>query len=124
MYFKYDIVHRHKMDNLLRRFPDVLPQPDFMPSKLVFISDMKVVNGSQAKKGHCALSYSWNQSGDMIPDEANEKLNMNESNVNHVEFKGTILRLCNDFNIKYIWFNQWCINQNDKEEKKRKIRTT
>ncbi|KAI9247669.1 hypothetical protein BDA99DRAFT_591784 [Phascolomyces articulosus] len=53
--------------------PNDLPIPDFMPTKLVRISDMKVVDGYQVNKGYCALSYSWNQSGDILLDEKTGK---------------------------------------------------
>ncbi|KAI9246445.1 hypothetical protein BDA99DRAFT_592369 [Phascolomyces articulosus] len=45
-----------------KKVPNDLPKPDFMPIKLVPISDIKVVHGSQANGGSYALSYSWNQS--------------------------------------------------------------
>ncbi|KAI9271558.1 hypothetical protein BDA99DRAFT_500377, partial [Phascolomyces articulosus] len=50
-----------------------LPKPDFMPTKLVRISDMKVVDGSQVNEGYCALAYSWNQSGDILIDKTTGK---------------------------------------------------
>ncbi|KAI9271525.1 hypothetical protein BDA99DRAFT_534011 [Phascolomyces articulosus] len=55
--------------------PNDLPKTDFMPTKLVRISDMKVVDGSQVNEGYCALSYSWNQSGDILIDGKTEKIN-------------------------------------------------
>ncbi|KAI9274713.1 hypothetical protein BDA99DRAFT_533330 [Phascolomyces articulosus] len=55
--------------------PDDLPKPDFMPAKLVRASDMKVVDGSQVNEGYCALSYSWNQSGDIVLDETTGNIN-------------------------------------------------
>ncbi|KAI9253465.1 hypothetical protein BDA99DRAFT_540715 [Phascolomyces articulosus] len=39
-----------------------------MPTKLVCISDINIVDGSQVNEGYCALSYSWNQSGDIRDD--------------------------------------------------------
>ncbi|KAI9271940.1 hypothetical protein BDA99DRAFT_557142 [Phascolomyces articulosus] len=148
-----------------------------MPTKLVRISDMKVVDGPQVNEGYCALSYSWNQSGDILLDEATGKykridegkhkiisyhyifpdmvipeykipyyddkyrptriktklskiyyvLEIMENNnyyftktTKHVKLEGIIQRICQQFNIKYIWYDQLCINQDDKEEKKRR----
>ncbi|KAI9250133.1 hypothetical protein BDA99DRAFT_608442, partial [Phascolomyces articulosus] len=53
--------------------PNTLPKPDFMPTKLVRISDMKLIRGSQVHEGYCALSYSWNQSGDSVLDQVTGK---------------------------------------------------
>ncbi|KAI9251525.1 hypothetical protein BDA99DRAFT_575229, partial [Phascolomyces articulosus] len=150
--------------------PNDLPKPDFMPTKLVRISDMKVVDGSQVNEGYCALSYSWNQSGDILIDETtgkykridegkhkiisydnifpdmiiprykisddNKKLDriyqvleiMEDKNyylsktVQYVTFEGVIQQICQQFNIKYIWYDQLCINQENKEEKEHEMR--
>ncbi|KAI9251360.1 hypothetical protein BDA99DRAFT_541352 [Phascolomyces articulosus] len=56
-----------------KTIPNDLLKPDFMPTKLVRISDMKVVDGSQVNEGYCTLSYSWNQSGDMVLDKTTGK---------------------------------------------------
>ncbi|KAI9253528.1 hypothetical protein BDA99DRAFT_563104 [Phascolomyces articulosus] len=56
-----------------KKLPGGLPKPEFMPTKLVRITDMKVVNGSQVHEGYCALSYSWNQSGEVIKDNITGK---------------------------------------------------
>ncbi|KAI9494886.1 hypothetical protein BDB00DRAFT_927833 [Zychaea mexicana] len=55
-----------------RKFSN-LPKPDFMPTWLVRISDMQMVRGSTVNEGYCALSYSWNQSGETIVDEVHGK---------------------------------------------------
>ncbi|KAI9251531.1 hypothetical protein BDA99DRAFT_541519 [Phascolomyces articulosus] len=52
-----------------KKAPTILPRPDFMPTKLVRVSDMKVVYGSQVKTGYCALSYCWKQTGAIELDE-------------------------------------------------------
>ncbi|KAG2221007.1 hypothetical protein INT45_004626 [Circinella minor] len=41
--------------------------------------------------------------------------------VKFVTFKRLIQEICKDFNIKYIWYDQMCINQDDKEEKHAEI---
>ncbi|KAG2218344.1 hypothetical protein INT45_011366 [Circinella minor] len=132
--------------------PEELPKPEFMPTKLIRTSDMQVVLGSQVNEGYCALSYSWNQTGDIIYNTASQKTthidkgkhtiirptyyNNNKKDMRHrgtsfsscgatitqhVQFQGIIQQICQDFNIKYIWFDQLCIDQNDKKEKQREI---
>ncbi|KAI9243357.1 hypothetical protein BDA99DRAFT_577522, partial [Phascolomyces articulosus] len=148
--------------------PNEFPKTDFIPSKLVRISDMKVVDGSQVNEGYCALSYSWNQSGnilldiitkkykridegkheiisydniypDMIIPQYKTRHNMKlrkiykvfeimeynnyyfTSTVQFVKFEVIIQQLCQQFNIKYIWYDQLCINQDNQEEKQREI---
>ncbi|KAI9258029.1 heterokaryon incompatibility protein-domain-containing protein [Phascolomyces articulosus] len=43
-------------------------KPLFLPSKLVRVSDMTVIKGSEIGDGkrYCAISYSWNQSGNIV----------------------------------------------------------
>ncbi|KAI9271887.1 hypothetical protein BDA99DRAFT_595139 [Phascolomyces articulosus] len=158
--------------------PNDLPKPDFMPTKLVRISDMKVVNGSQVNEGYCALSYLWKQSGDILLDETigkyvridegkhkiifyddifpdmiipyqkiwidykygsiktwsklskmyqvleiidNENYYFTKT-IKYVKFEGIIQQICQQFNIKYIWYDQLCINQDNKDEKQHEIR--
>ncbi|KAI9271737.1 hypothetical protein BDA99DRAFT_500856, partial [Phascolomyces articulosus] len=42
--------------------------------------------------------------------------------VQYVKFEVIIQQICQQFNIKYVWYDQLCINQDDKEEKYREIR--
>ncbi|KAI9264150.1 hypothetical protein BDA99DRAFT_508538, partial [Phascolomyces articulosus] len=42
--------------------------------------------------------------------------------VQYVKFEGIIQQICQQFNIKYIWYDQLCINQDNKEEKQNEIR--
>ncbi|KAI9250177.1 hypothetical protein BDA99DRAFT_608478 [Phascolomyces articulosus] len=134
-----------KLKQPLKKVPKELPKPEFMPTKLVRVSDMTVIYGSHVDIGYCALSYSWNQSGDMVLnkvkgkyeriDEGRHKVidhdhkirrrgkkNKMRRKMKYVKFEGIIQRICQQFNIKYIWFDQMCIDQDDKEEKKREIR--
>ncbi|KAI7853081.1 hypothetical protein BDC45DRAFT_570601 [Circinella umbellata] len=135
-------------------FPSIIPKSkdEFMPTKLVRVSDMKVVKGSTVKdEGYCALSYSWSWSGennivqggksvrvdngehqiifppknvDTPPNsEENGQEDVSSSGeIKYVMFEGIIQQMCKDFNINYIWFDQMCINQEDKEEKHREIK--
>ena len=130
-----------------KKVPIILPKPDFMPSYLVRTSDMKLVPGSQVHEGYCALSYCWNQSGKIIKTETDGKDVQRVDQGKHeimfppktvrksprgrkripgkikfVSFKGLIQEICKDFNIKYIWYDQMCINQDDDGETHREIR--
>ncbi|KAG2220651.1 hypothetical protein INT45_014081 [Circinella minor] len=148
---------------------DVVSKPKFMPTKLVRISDMQVILGSQVNEGYCALSYSWNQSGDIITmnNRNNTKKNARvdrgkhiiaenlttfmtstthnrstlkgritrklkqyirrdyqgkNNNKRYVTFESIIQQICQDFNIKYLWYDQMCINPNNLEEKDNETR--
>ncbi|KAI7847934.1 hypothetical protein BDC45DRAFT_610664 [Circinella umbellata] len=131
------------------KLPATIPKPAFMPSRLVRTSDMQVIYGSEVTEGYCALSYSWNWSGDMITDkktgkyqrvdlgkhkiiqqslekgqqkDCNDNYHISTTTIRLVQFEDIISQVCKDFNIKYIWYDQMCINQNDKEEKMHEIR--
>ncbi|KAI9253533.1 hypothetical protein BDA99DRAFT_540787 [Phascolomyces articulosus] len=169
---EYDKYYNTRDSQLLKKIPNDLPKPNFMPSKLVRISDMTVVYGSQVNEGYCALSYSWNQSGDIQRDDHGKYTRIDEGKhkiisydnffpcmifsrskvainyddlpfyewrrlekiyhvlkivddknyyftktIQYVKFEGIIQQICQQFNIKYIWYDQLCINQDDKEEK-------
>ncbi|KAI9274283.1 heterokaryon incompatibility protein-domain-containing protein [Phascolomyces articulosus] len=132
-----------------RRIPNLSKtndDDDFMPTWLVRISDMQLVRGSTVNEGYCALSYSWNQSGESIVDEVTGKSERVDEGrhkiiypgknvpkkprgrkktprkINYVKFEALIQQICKDFNIKYIWFDQLCINQGDKNDKHREIK--
>ncbi|KAG2222360.1 hypothetical protein INT45_009833 [Circinella minor] len=124
-----------------KKMPLILPKPDFMPNYLVRISDMKVVQGSEVHEGYCALSYSWNQSGEITKNEITgnkERIDQGKHRiifpakmvrkkprgrkriprkVKFVTFERLIQEICKDFNIKYIWYDQMCIDQTNDEEK-------
>ena len=149
----YHLVADCRLENIYRyrcppkKIPSMLPKPDFMPTYLVRTSDMKVVPGSEVHEGYCTLSYSWNQSGEIIKDETGKKSHRRidegkhkivfpartvrkkprgrkriPRKVKYVTFEVLIQEICKDFNIKYIWYDQMCIDQDDEEEKYREIR--
>ncbi|KAI9268228.1 hypothetical protein BDA99DRAFT_359463 [Phascolomyces articulosus] len=114
-----------------KTIPNDLPKPEFMPTKLVRISDMKVIDDAQVSEGYCALSYSWSQSGKIVKDErvgkytrmdeGKHKIIYSNDSYEYVKFEGMVQYICQQFNIKYIWCDQLCINQDDKEEKQYEI---
>ncbi|KAI9268149.1 hypothetical protein BDA99DRAFT_535665 [Phascolomyces articulosus] len=55
------------------RVQGMLPKPKLILSKLVRVFDMKVIPGAEANEGYYALSYSWNQSGDIVVDNLTGK---------------------------------------------------
>ena len=132
----------HRFSQPSKKMPLVVPKPSFMPSYLVRTSDMKVVQGSEVNEGYCTLSYSWNQSGEIVKNEATGESDFRIDQGKHkiifpaktvrkkprgrkrvprtvtfVTFEGLIQEICKDFNVKYIWYDQMCINQNDEKEK-------
>ncbi|KAG2218123.1 hypothetical protein INT45_002373 [Circinella minor] len=121
---------------------------EFMPTKLVRISDMQVIDGSTVNEGYCALSYSWSWCGENgIKDDIQSGKTLRVDNGKHkiifpaktvrpksrgrkktisakvkfVKFEGIIQQIGKDFNIKYIWYDQMCIDQADMEEKHHEI---
>ncbi|KAI9245848.1 heterokaryon incompatibility protein-domain-containing protein [Phascolomyces articulosus] len=151
-----------------KRFPDQIPKSDYKPNKLVRVSDMQVISGSKVKEGYCALSYVWEQSGDIIPFDDNNnndhgnykrvdrgkhkliqwnktakggggkknsnnnttvgsKKSMYSSKPKNVRFEDIVQKVCKDFNIRYIWYDQLCIDHQqdvgDNLEKMREIKS-
>ncbi|KAG2219335.1 hypothetical protein INT45_006868 [Circinella minor] len=128
-----------------KKLPSNLPKPDFMPSYLVRTSDMKLVEASKVQEGYCTLSYSWSQSGEVIKNEKtgkshridngkheiifpgtpiqenSEREEQTLGEVKYVKFEGLIQEICKDFNIKYIWYDQMCIDQEDEKKKHAEI---
>ncbi|KAI9488626.1 hypothetical protein BDB00DRAFT_942147 [Zychaea mexicana] len=126
------------------------PKSDFMPTWLVRVSDMSVVRGSTVTdEGYCTVSYSWSWSGNMILDKKNSKAERDDQgkhkiiypamtvrqdeptgregihipgHTKYVKFEAVVQQVCMDFGVKYVWFDQMCINQGNKEEKLREIR--
>ncbi|KAI7851180.1 hypothetical protein BDC45DRAFT_467640 [Circinella umbellata] len=101
-----------------------------MPTYLVRTSDMKLVRGSDVHEGYCTLSYSWGQSGEVRINETTGKsyrIDQGKHKIIYsdrskfVTFEGLIQELCKDFNIKYIWYDQMCINQDNEKEKHAEI---
>ncbi|KAI8148058.1 hypothetical protein BJV82DRAFT_653961 [Fennellomyces sp. T-0311] len=114
------------------------------PSYLIRTFDWKRVSGKEAKEGYCALSYCWEQSGKIIPIESGDYtcidvpghtmktfgsipysdlpngLAPNEEQ--NVTYEGLLKRICQDFKIRYLWYDKICINQMGKEEKQREIK--
>ncbi|KAI9253518.1 hypothetical protein BDA99DRAFT_540771 [Phascolomyces articulosus] len=100
-----------------KKVPNELLKPGFMPVKLVCISDMQVVNGPQVNEGYCALSYCWNQPGDILLDEDTG----NPKRVDEGKHK-IIHRLLYINATKYVKFEDFIQQICDNEEKKREIR--
>ncbi|KAI7850880.1 hypothetical protein BDC45DRAFT_538830 [Circinella umbellata] len=160
----------------------------YRPTWLVRTSDWKLVPGNEAMGGYCALSYCWEQSGEIIkkskekgdydccnnpghrlvvktvspiptptttslslhnnidmtkndksdlqqqqkinkttpPKKSNQKNNNDNDNDNRVVHLVTydvlLQRMCQDFQIDYLWYDKLCINQSNKTEKLREIK--
>ncbi|KAI9244204.1 hypothetical protein BDA99DRAFT_610226 [Phascolomyces articulosus] len=117
--------------------PKKLPKPKFMPNKLVRVSDMQAVDASQLNEGYCAISYSWNQSGHIFLDEKDGKykrkdegkhvLIRSRGSINdhaiysvdeeEVRFTDIIQQICRDIRIKYIWYDQMCLPEDDEHKR-------
>ncbi|KAI8142128.1 hypothetical protein BJV82DRAFT_615642 [Fennellomyces sp. T-0311] len=117
----------------------------YKPTWLVRTSDMKPVRGSEVHERYYALSYSWSQSGDCPMNGQDEKQLHRQKIVlyrkktkrrrprgrtrirvpmkpRYTSFEKLIQQISKDFGIRYIWWDQWCINQASKEEKQREIK--
>ncbi|KAI9261546.1 hypothetical protein BDA99DRAFT_78933 [Phascolomyces articulosus] len=125
-----------------RKPKTLLPKPEFMPAKLVRISDMCVVAGSHVNEGYCALSYCWAQSGEIkIQGASGRRIRVDMGNhriiypgkitqekssgrkryhppkTKFVKFRGLIQHICIDFGVRYLWCDMMCIDQEDRENK-------
>ncbi|KAI8142904.1 hypothetical protein BJV82DRAFT_612683 [Fennellomyces sp. T-0311] len=110
--------------------------PKFRPTWLVRISDMQLVPGSAVVDHYWALSYSWGQSGNIIHngDEKFERVDEGKHIIvskrkilswkpkRKVTFERLIQRISKDFGIRYIWYDQMCIEQDDRDSKANEIR--
>ena len=117
--------------------------PAFKPTWLIDTSDMSLVPGSDVCEPYYTLSYSWNQSGDYFKNEHNDEYTRIDRGlhtiildpvseylkevappprVRYVKFEELIKEISQDFGARYIWWDQMCINQLDKEEKRREIK--
>ncbi|KAI9496820.1 hypothetical protein BDB00DRAFT_926393 [Zychaea mexicana] len=118
----------------------------YRPTWLIRSSDWKTVPGKEAVNGYCALSYCWEQSGEIIRDEENgdeykcidkgrhritelvkrrrgkRRYRRKPAVVKHVTFEKLLQKLCNDFQIEYLWYDKVCIPQEDKQARLREIR--
>ncbi|KAI9249719.1 heterokaryon incompatibility protein-domain-containing protein [Phascolomyces articulosus] len=110
----------------------------YKPNLLVDTNTMKTVHGPSINEPYFALSYSWNQSGEIIlpadpdsgvdPEHRDEGFHEIEENFpfpsekRFATFKKLLQEICQDFGIRYIWFDQMCINQKSPAEKTREIR--
>ncbi|KAI8143072.1 hypothetical protein BJV82DRAFT_579213 [Fennellomyces sp. T-0311] len=66
--------------------------PEFKPTWLVRVSDMQVVPGSSVDGHYWALSYSWNQSGELIHKGGEDYDRIDEGKHQIIEYKGTRTR--------------------------------
>ncbi|KAG2224751.1 hypothetical protein INT45_009066 [Circinella minor] len=111
----------------------------YKPTYLIRVDDMKKVKGSSVKnEPYHALSYTWEQAGDLLKiDKGNnkgsklvthqwiEETKYQEETLTttteNISFKELIQRIGKQFGIKYIWVDQLCINQEDGPEKRREL---
>ncbi|KAI9255653.1 hypothetical protein BDA99DRAFT_539801 [Phascolomyces articulosus] len=137
----------HRYAEPPKKIPQVIPKStEFIPDRLVRVSDMKVIEGKDAKEGYCTLSYAFKQSGEITVEENSDKLKRIDEGkhriifpaktirvkprgrkrlppkIKYVTFEGLIQHICQDFNIKYIWYDQLCIDQDNLTEKCKTIR--
>ncbi|KAI7853634.1 hypothetical protein BDC45DRAFT_570008 [Circinella umbellata] len=129
---KSTMIHQHES-----ALEEKQSQEQFKPTWLVRVSDMQLVSGSSltGDTQYHALSYSWNQSGEIIKRHSNsnkyDRIDDGKHTIisgwyklrkrKHVHFEAIIQRICKDFDIKYIWYDQMCIDQTDTIKKQQEI---
>ena len=137
MYITY---HRDQFPLISKKPPSDVEEnavSDYRPAYLIRVKDMVKVDGTEAKKGYCALSYVWSQSGKIeansegkaeLFDEGEHEIidvptrSSEEPQARRVKFKELIQQICKDFGVKYIWYDQGCIDQYNREEKQEAIK--
>ncbi|KAI7848477.1 hypothetical protein BDC45DRAFT_314906 [Circinella umbellata] len=111
----------------------------YTPTYLICVENMAKVKGSSVKnEPYHALSYTWEQAGDLLKidkgDNRGSKLVTHQwiketkdqegtltTTTENISFKELIQRIGKQFGIKYIWVDQLCINQEDGPEKQREL---
>ena len=111
---------------------------------------MEVVEGSTVEDHYWTISYSWNQSGEIIDNDDGDYIRIDEceheiityepgpdgaydwmtiktvdpdtADNQHVSFEQLIQKICLDFGVQYIWYDQMCINQDDHDAKIHEIK--
>ncbi|KAI8137127.1 hypothetical protein BJV82DRAFT_583938 [Fennellomyces sp. T-0311] len=120
----------------------------FKPRWLVDISRMALVRGSDICERYYTISYSWNQSGDYFKSSNGEYTRNDEGKHQIISyrtkktkryprgrcktriplkprlviFEYLVQQICKDVGARYIWWDQWCINQSNAEEKQEEIK--
>ncbi|KAI8139913.1 hypothetical protein BJV82DRAFT_625466 [Fennellomyces sp. T-0311] len=103
---------------------------EYRPERVIRVSDMTVVPGSEAVDGYCALSYSWTWGGERVvladgrqdvKDEGHHVV-VTQDGQKHVHFEGCLQQLCKDFGIDYLWYDRQCVNIGDATEKIQSLR--
>lgn len=86
---------------------------------------MKVVEFDEIKEvnTYATLSYCWADVGEIFKkDESIHIFYENGKIHKNINFKELIQYICKKLNISYLWMDQLCINQNDKEDKRKEIK--
>ncbi|KAI7847521.1 hypothetical protein BDC45DRAFT_541811 [Circinella umbellata] len=106
----------------------------FRPTWLIRMSDLVKVPGKEVTEtGYCALSYAWTWSGEKftnettghpeVRDEGKHKIITTVQKDNgtvlsrDVKFESLLQQICQDFKVEYLWFDRWCVDINNEEEK-------
>lgn len=99
----------------------------FLPTRLIRIKDMKIIEGDEISKVqlYSTLSYSWSQVGEIYKEEKDKAIHKFYDKgkiLEKINFKQLIQCICKNLDISYLWMDQLCIKQNDKNDKKREIK--
>lgn len=118
-------INSNKWKNILNNYDDNENLTNFLPTRLIRINDMKIIEHYEMSevKWYSTLSYSWSQVGKIYEkDEPIHNFYGNKKTLENINFKELIQCICKKLNISYLWMDQLCINQKDKKDKKKEIK--
>ncbi|KAI8147727.1 hypothetical protein BJV82DRAFT_709466 [Fennellomyces sp. T-0311] len=103
---------------------------NYRPTWLIRTEGWKKVPGTEAYEGYHALSYCWEQSGDILEVADGKFIRVDNgqhrhthvnsarnSRSRHTTFDILLSQICRDFGIKYLWFDMLCVDQTNMAEK-------
>ncbi|KAI8148575.1 hypothetical protein BJV82DRAFT_709362 [Fennellomyces sp. T-0311] len=148
MYFTYDRLQYHvnihaRLKQGIKLFRDTYEVPTFKPRYLVRVADMELVHGSDVNEHYCCLSYCLSQSGEITDlgkgkyervdrfrhryfdyeiDPETNKFDPKTRTVQYCDFETLIQEICCDHEIKYIWYDQMCVLDENETVKMREIK--
>ena len=144
MYIKYDRNSRSVDSEEQTNYRLSVTGGHYRPTWLIRVSDWEKVPGQEAVDGYHALSYCWEESGNVVKRNDNSgeydcidkgyhciveyvKKRKMRNFFRHyikkyVKYEKLLQQLCKDFQVEYLWYDKVCIDPSDTKAKLREIK--